>query len=379
MTRRLPTPTAWLLSLAAALLATPHGAAQEPGTASGQPVEPPTTAALLARLASKDLPAETAKELWASLADRPVAARGQALASLRKRYLAAVQAIDKDRERLHKLVRKLAPEVQRQHLGKTGLVEVDRLRSEALAVTRRAELTKQAIQQEIDPRHQRLTELLLPTLDHLRAADPQFEAACRDADFRVDQARAFYDLYLGGVHTLDEVPGGRRIVDAQKPVDEPPPRDGVTRDLELWQFAALPMGGHDQKALLDNAQLRAELDPEEYDGTLQLNRIRYTLGLPLLAIDPKLTLAARDHSQDMLRLGFFSHTSPIDGKQSPGQRAARFGTSGGAENIAAGQTTGRGAITAWWYSPGHHKNMLGGHGRTGLGRAEGLWTQMFGG
>src|SRR5690606_34895276 len=140
----------------------------------------------------------------------------------------------------------------------------------------------------------------------------------RAAETRIDEARSFYDLYLGGVHTLDEVPGGRRIVDAQKPVDEPPQRDTVDQDLLLWQFAALPMGAHDHKALLGNAQLRATLDAEEYAGTLQLNRIRCVLGLPLLAIDPNLTLAARAHGQGMLRLGFFGLPSPFDGKQSPG-------------------------------------------------------------
>lgn len=378
--RRMSSPHRKPLLVVALLLSAPaEGRAQDPGSPGAAGAEPPTTAALLARLGAKDLRADSARELWASLADRPVAARGQALELLRRRYLSTLPAIDKERERLHKLVRKLAPELQRRQLGKPGLLEVDKLRSEALAVTRRPELTKQAIVDEIDPRRARLAELLLPTAEQLRAADPAFAAAWRDADLRVDEARAFYDLYLGGVHTLDEVPGGRRIVDAQKPVDEPPPRDTIDNDLELWRFAALPMSAHDHKALLGNAEQRRELEPEEYLGTLELNRIRYTLGLPLLAIDPKLTLAARDHSQDMLRLGFFSHTSPIDGKQSPGQRAARFGTSGGAENIAAGQSTGNGAITAWWYSPGHHKNLLGGHGRTGLGRAESLWTQMFGG
>ena len=126
-------------------------------------------------------------------------------------------------------------------------------------------------------------------------------------------------------------------------------------------------------------RLAEAVDHRGGPGTFELNRIRYALGLGLLAIDEKLGNAARDHASDMLRLGFFSHTSPVDGKHSFGERAARAGTSASAENIAAGQATGRGAIEGWWYSPGHHKNMLGGHNRTGLGRADNLWTQMFGG
>ena len=143
--------------------------------------------------------------------------------------------------------------------------------------------------------------------------------------------------------------------------------------------AGLPMSASDQKGLERNAAAIGELPREEYLGTLKLNQIRYLLGLNLLRIDPKLADASRDHSKDMHTLGFFSHTSPVEGKQSFGQRAANFGTSAGAENIAAGQRTGASAIQAWWYSPGHHRNMLGGHRRTGLGQHETMWTQMFGG
>ena len=102
-------------------------------------------------------------------------------------------------------------------------------------------------------------------------------------------------------------------------------------------------------------------------------------GLATLRIDAKLGNAARDHSVDMRTQNFFSHDSPVDGKRTPWDRAARAGTSAGAENIAAGHDTGKSAIRGWWYSPGHHKNMLGNHARTGLGRSEGLWTQLFGG
>jgi uncharacterized protein YkwD len=33
----------------------------------------------------------------------------------------------------------------------------------------------------------------------------------------------------------------------------------------------------------------------------------------------------------------------------------------------------------WWHSPGHLKNMMGSHGRVGLGNFQKTWTQMFGG
>ena len=103
------------------------------------------------------------------------------------------------------------------------------------------------------------------------------------------------------------------------------------------------------------------------------------VGLSALRLDVKLCDACRGHSKDMVDLGFFSHTSPVAGKESPWQRAALAGTSAGAENIAAGAAEGEDAIRMWWYSPGHHRNMMAGHRRVGLGRHQSHWTQCFGG
>jgi len=88
--------------------------------------------------------------------------------------------------------------------------------------------------------------------------------------------------------------------------------------------------------------------------------------------------AARDHAKDMVEKKFFAHDSPVPGKKTPWARAKRFGTSAHAENIAAGANTGADTIRLWWYSPGHHKNMMGGHARVGLGRHKKTWTQLFG-
>ncbi|MCB9887328.1 MAG: CAP domain-containing protein [Planctomycetes bacterium] len=334
---------------------------------------------MLSRLSARDLTVVDAQQLWAQLGDRAVDVRGQALELVRRHYVDSLRAFDKTRERVHKQARKLVPQCQREQLGRKGAAEVETLRGEALAVTRGPSLDKQAIHDAIDPRRQRLEELLLPSPTKLQASDPEFAAAITDLRAQLDATRAWFDLYLGGMHTLDEVPGGRRVVDRMRQEPDPPRADTIDADLEYLCLAALPMSGREQKALEQNARLRATMDSEEYLGTFELNRIRYALGLGLLAIDEKLGNAARDHASDMLRLGFFSHTSPVDGKHSFGERAARAGTSASAENIAAGQATGRGAIEGWWYSPGHHKNMLGGHNRTGLGRADNLWTQMFGG
>jgi uncharacterized protein YkwD len=120
------------------------------------------------------------------------------------------------------------------------------------------------------------------------------------------------------------------------------------------------------------------LDPEEVRGIRRLNEIRLLVGLPAQATDLKLVAACRTHSEDMCREGFFAHESPVSGRETPWKRAQAAGTTASAENIAAGTDSGGGAVQMWWHSPGHHKNMLGGQPRTGLGRYERHWTQLFG-
>lgn len=99
---------------------------------------------------------------------------------------------------------------------------------------------------------------------------------------------------------------------------------------------------------------------------------------PLTPVDRQVVAACRVHSRDMEERGFFDHQSPVPGRATPWARAEAAGTSASAENIFSGVDDGRAAIEGWWHSPGHHKNMLGGQQRTGLGRWKQFWTQLFG-
>jgi uncharacterized protein YkwD len=110
-------------------------------------------------------------------------------------------------------------------------------------------------------------------------------------------------------------------------------------------------------------------------------RARY--GLPALAWDDALAAVARDHSSDMARNGFFSHTNPAG--EDPTARAERHGYPtrkplgsgayqiGIAENIAkmpTGNVVGLGYVApdaesvaqalvqSWMDSPGHRENIL---------------------
>lgn len=119
-------------------------------------------------------------------------------------------------------------------------------------------------------------------------------------------------------------------------------------------------------------------EPERI-GVADANLMRLLAGYSALEIDPKLCDTGRDHSKDMATLGFFAHDSPVAGKKTPFIRASNFGTSSSGENIYMGSTDPKDANKAWFYSPGHHRNMFNsGHRRIGLGQHNRHWTQLFG-
>lgn len=94
------------------------------------------------------------------------------------------------------------------------------------------------------------------------------------------------------------------------------------------------------------------------------NQIRRNHNLRPFCLHPKLTRAAREHSQDMIRRDYFSHYTKGSGLD-PGQRLDRIGynwrTYG--ENIAYG-TGSRGEpdniMNDWMNSDGHRANILNG-------------------
>ena len=144
-------------------------------------------------------------------------------------------------------------------------------------------------------------------------------------------------------------------------------------------LAALPVTDQGRKTLNANRNLTFSLDLEEARCISLTNRYRILLGLAPQAIDLKLCAVARDHSCDMKTLNFFDHNSPVAGKTSFSDRAKRMGVSGaGSENIYMGATSGASAAEAWFYSPGHHKNMFNENARIAVGRYQEYFTQMTG-
>ncbi|MGC6489523.1 MAG: CAP domain-containing protein [Planctomycetota bacterium] len=360
-------------SLCAALLLVAGPACQE------APPKPKPASSLVIQLKSRRLDLDKATAVVAELKTRPTRFRIQASTALRKQFLRRQQDYEKLASKVFDAFARAAKQAQRDLLGRDGAARVESLRAEARGVTRGPGLTKAAIKQQIDPKVKELGELLQPSFADVLRADDDLDLKLTDLRVYHTELHAWFALYASATEGLELHEDAQKHF-AKLPVPAGPGEEArIDERIAAETFAGLPMSAADRKTLAANRSLRGTHPREELLGTLELNRLRYLLGLRLVRIDPKLADAARDHSKDMATLGFFSHTSPVKGKERFGQRAANFGTSASAENIAAGQRTGHGAIRAWWYSPGHHKNMLGGHGRTGLGQHGTMWTQMFGG
>jgi len=127
-----------------------------------------------------------------------------------------------------------------------------------------------------------------------------------------------------------------------------------------------------------NRRVGAWIDPGEASCVAHLNIHRVLIGLHPLAIDLRLVVAAKKHSEEMAAKGYFSHESPTPRWKSFTQRAAREHTRAGGECIAAGTTSGAGAFRMWYYSQGHHRIMISGAKNIGVGRCGNKWTLMVG-
>src|SRR3982751_222865 len=96
--------------------------------------------------------------------------------------------------------------------------------------------------------------------------------------------------------------------------------------------------------------------------------------VPPLTWNDQLEVAAQEHSEDMDKNKYFSHTAP-DGSTA-GVRMQRTGyawTSYG-ENIASGPESEKSVINGWLSSPGHCKNIMSKNFREmGVGHSGKLW------
>ena len=147
---------------------------------------------------------------------------------------------------------------------------------------------------------------------------------------------------------------------------------------KLISLICTPIPESGRKSIEADLKQFGRMDFEEWHGFVHLNVVRILLGLRPMRIDLKLSAAARDHSKDMSEHKFFSHQSPVEGKKTPSDRAARQGTRAGGECIATGMSSGPRAIRGWFFSPGHHKIIMSKASRVGIGACDRKWTLMVG-
>jgi uncharacterized protein YkwD len=131
-----------------------------------------------------------------------------------------------------------------------------------------------------------------------------------------------------------------------------------------------------------NAAMETIATDDEREQVKITNEYRIMFGhRRAVRVHDQLVEAARGHSEDMARLGFFAHFSPVPGKRSPSDRVtlAGYPLMGCSENIHAGSGSPRGAHNSWIHSSGHHRNILmPSWVEMGTGRSGRYWTQNFG-
>jgi uncharacterized protein YkwD len=117
----------------------------------------------------------------------------------------------------------------------------------------------------------------------------------------------------------------------------------------------------------------AELTATEQALLAEMNRVRAAHGLVWLKVDPKLQRAARGHSADMLRRGYFAHGNFSRRVQLVGASGPRL-----AENLAwahGARANPQAIVKMWLRSPPHRANLLrAGFRRVGVAAPRGTFA-----
>jgi uncharacterized protein YkwD len=261
--------------------------------------------------------------------------------------------------------------------------QITELQKQVTDLANDPDLTSQKIREVADLAMAKLTELL--TIDRdavLRRGDLMKKRA------ELLDAAALRQRAIDGKGAADTDELERELVRYEQAVAltalsaDPRDREVLAQNAKIERQAALVearMSRDNDAGAGSDGEVRLDVSRAEAQGIRRLNLIRIKAGLSAQAIDVKLIDAARGHSYDMRTQGFFSHTSPVPGKRTFTERAEKAGATASGENIFYGSPNPDGAIDAWWYSPGHFRNMMqAAHVRVGLGRSGTHWTQLFG-
>jgi uncharacterized protein YkwD/pSer/pThr/pTyr-binding forkhead associated (FHA) protein len=135
---------------------------------------------------------------------------------------------------------------------------------------------------------------------------------------------------------------------------------------------------YNKKTMEENAKNKEATAPE-IETVRLINEYRIMMGLQAVKIHDLLTLAARKHSNHMQSVGQLAHEGIGDG--TPSSRVKAEGYSGGVgENcyMSSNGATPQGGFDGWYWSHGHHLNMIGNWISIGPGCAPNYYTTNFG-
>ncbi len=107
-----------------------------------------------------------------------------------------------------------------------------------------------------------------------------------------------------------------------------------------------------------NARNPCGMDKQEMRGIESINRIRPALGISPLRHNEKLTRAAKKHSEEMVGMGYFDHTSPVEANRTPQIRAANEGYKAEVTECCSSLGTQTSAVEMWKWDGGHHRAMI---------------------
>ncbi len=128
-----------------------------------------------------------------------------------------------------------------------------------------------------------------------------------------------------------------------------------------------------------NEKATTSLTKDERALLGHLNGYREMMGLRIIEIEEHLVMAARWHSTDMKDKKYFAHVD-LEGR-GPLERARemQYARGGVGENCATGLDDPARVHWGFYYSSGHHRNMLlRVWTHVGIGRSGQFWTQDFG-
>ena len=183
----------------------------------------------------------------------------------------------------------------------------------------------------------------------------------RDQDFAAGKSSDLATLPLSAVIAIENAPPGIT---------------NLVKDLEPF-IARREMH---RATMVAHAQMKwAKSEQVQYAEIL--NERRVILGLRPYLLAEKLSAACDQHSEEMVKMKYFSHESPVPANKGFGDRVRNAGFEGGGsgECIYAGGAAPAAAHTGWWYSDGHRLILYStGSTAQGIGKYATTWTFLTG-